>query len=105
MDRTYIVLPEDFPKWKWSNNAKVLSVFMFLLFNANTKERYRGKDKIKRGAIDVTNEIISESCGLTMQNVRTALACLEKTGDISRERRNRYQIITITDFEQYKDDV
>lgn len=105
MNNDYIVLTEEFLDWKWFNNAKTLSVFLFLLLHANTKAQYCRKDRIKRGSLTATNELIAESCGITVQNVRTALANLEQTGDIRRERRNRYQIITIVNYERYKDDI
>ena len=75
--------------------------YIWLLFNANVKKSYYRTDTIGRGSLATTNEIIAESCGLTIQNVRTALANLEKTGEITRIIRNRYQIITITNFDTY----
>ncbi len=100
-----IILTEEFLDWKWFGNAKTLSVFLFLLLNANTKAAYCRKEKIKRGSITVKNETIAESCGITIQNVRAALANLESSGDITRQRRNRYQIVTITQYERYRDDI
>ena len=105
MDNDYIVLTEDFLNWRWFKFPKVTHVFIYLLLFANTKAQYHGKDKIRRGSIVTTNECIANECGLTIQNVRTALSNLEQTGEITRERRNRYQIITITNYEQYKDDI
>ena len=86
-------------------NPKRLSVFIFLLLMANTKAQKEGKDKIKRGSLTTTNETIADCCGMTIQNVRDSLSFLESIGEIKRERRNRYQIITITNYEQYKDDI
>lgn len=103
MDEEYIILSRDFDEWKWFHDSKVLIVFTWLLLEANTKTTFYGRDRIDRGMIATKNEIIAESCGLTIANVRTALSKLESTGDISRERRSRYQIITINDFERYKD--
>lgn len=105
MDNDYIVLTEEFLNWRWFKFHKTAHVFIYLLVTANTKAQYYGKDKIKRGSLVTTNETIAESCGLTFQNVRTALANLESTGEIKRERRNHYQIITITNYENYKDDI
>ena len=101
----YIALPYAFITSRIFMNPKKLSVFLFLLLTANDKAQKVGKDKIKRGSLTTTNEIISVCCGMTIQNVRDALSFLESTGEIKRERRNRYQIITITNYEQYKDDI
>lgn len=105
LDKERIVITEDFKEWQWFNASKVLSVYLYLLLHANTKALFKGKDRIKRGAIATTTEIIADTCGITKQNVRNALASLEQAGEISRERRNRYQIITVTNYEQYKDDI
>ena len=105
LDKERIIISEDFKEWQWFSFPKTVSVYLYLLLNANTKAQYKGKDRIKRGAIGTTTEIIADACGITKQNVRDALARLERTGYVSRERRNRYQIITVTNYEQYKDDI
>lgn len=102
MSKDSVYFSTDFVNWRWFHNAKILHVFIWLLLEANEEDRFRGKDSIPRGSLVATNEMIAEECGLTIQNVRTALANLEKTGEISRERRNFYQIISVTDYEKYK---
>ena len=105
LDNKYIVLKDEFWDERWINNSKTTIVFIYLLMNANTNAEKYGKDRIRRGSLVTTNEKIVEKCGLTYQNVRSALASLEKMGEIKRERRNHYQIITITHYEDYKDDI
>lgn len=99
MDNPEIILSMVDTNRYWFKNSKTMSVYILLLLLAEREDRYRGFDKIRKGSVDITNEIIADFCGLTIQNVRTALSTLEKHGDIKRERRNHYQIITITDFE------
>ena len=99
-----IILCNDFVEWKWFHNSKIVSVFLWLLMNANTDGQEFEKDYINRGSLVTNNMEIAYECGLTVQNVRTALANLEKTGDIRREKRNHYQIITINNFELFATD-
>ncbi len=99
-----IILCNDFVNWRWFSRSKILQVFLWLLMNANTKTEYYEKDEIKRGSLATNNAIIAEECWLTTQNVRTALMNLEHTGEIKRERRNHYQIITIVNYELYATD-
>ena len=101
----YIILNDNFFSWRWFRNVKVTIVYLWLLLCANEKDGYYEKDFIPRGSIVTNNSIIAERCGMTIQNVRTVLANLEETGEITRERRNHYQIITLTDYESFKDDV
>lgn len=98
-----IILNEDFLMWRWFTNPKVLHVFTWLLLEANEEKTCFEKEVIPRGSLVTKNEIIADKCGMTIQNVRTALANLERTGDITRERKSHYQIITIPDFESYKE--
>ena len=101
MDNGTIKLSRNVLFEDWFRNSKTAVVFIYLLLDAEREDKYRGYDKISRGEIDTTNEIIAGSCGLTVQNTRYALAYLEKIGEIRRERRNHYQIITIVNFEKY----
>jgi len=101
MDKYCIALTKDFLDFPWFHRPKTVHVFLYLLLMANVKTTYCGKDKIGRGSLVIKNWIIAQECGMTIQNVRTALHNLESTGEITRERRNKYQIITITDYDNY----
>jgi len=98
----YIMLDREFMENSfWFNGAKMLQVFIWILSSANLKDIGYGYDDINRGSVVATNEKIANACGLTIANVRTALARLEKDGKITRERRNHYQIITVNNFDSY----
>ena len=99
---TFIKLDRNIINWRWFTSPKILSVFIWLLVKANVKEGHFQKDTIKRGSLITSNAHIAEGCGITIQNARTALADLESTGEISREVRNHYQIITIVNYEAYQ---
>ena len=104
-DNGSIILEKEFiSNCLWFGNAKMLHVFIWILASANLEDRYYRLDKINRGSVVTTNEHIANACGLTVQNVRTALAALEKDRRITRERRYHYQIITVTDFNSYIED-
>ena len=102
---TFIKLDRNIIHWGWYKNPKVLSVFIWLIIRANIKKSRFEKDIIERGSLVTSNAHISEECGLTIDNVRTALANLEETGEIVRQRRNRYQIITVVNYEHYQSDI
>lgn len=102
---TFIKIDRNIIHWGWFKNPKVLSVFIWLLIRANIKRCRFEKDIIMRGSLVTSNAHIAEECGLTIDNVRTALASLEATGEITRQRRNRYQIITVVNYDQYQSDI
>lgn len=101
---TYIKLDRNIINWRWFGNSTVLSVFIWLLVKANIKEGHFERETVKRGSLVTSNAHIAESCGLTISKVRTALMSLEQTGEIVRNIRNHYQIITIVNYEMYQSD-
>ena len=102
---TFIKIDRNIVNWRWFQNSKILSVFIWLLIKANIKEGHFEKDIVHRGSLVTSNAHIAEGCGLTISNVRTALADLESTGEISRNIRNHYQLITINKYESYQDGI
>ena len=102
---TFIKIDRNIVNWGWFKSTKVLHVFLWLLIKANIKPGHFEKDTISRGSVATSNAHIADGCGLTINNVRTALANLEATGEITRIARNHYQIITIVNYETYQTDV
>ena len=101
-DRTaYIVLDQDFVNWRWFCNRNTLIVYLWLLSSANLLTEKTFGETVNRGSVLTNNASIASGCNITIQNVRNALSNLVKSGDITREYRNHYQIITITDFESH----
>ena len=99
---TYIKIDRNILSWGWYKSPKILSVFIWLIIRANIKKIRFEKDVVPRGSLVTSNAHIAEECGLTIDNVRVALANLESTGEITRERRNKYQIITVVNYEAYQ---
>lgn len=102
---TFIKIDRNIIHWRWFQNPKILSVFIWLLIKANVKDGSFEKDIVHRGSLITSNGHIAEGCGLTISNVRTALANLEETGEIVRTVRNHYQFITIVNYESYQSDI
>lgn len=102
---TFIKLDRNILNWGWFRTTKVLHVFIWLMLKANVKDGHFEKDIVKRGSLVTSNARIATDCGLTVDNVRTALANLESTGEITRIIRNRYQLITIVNYEAYQTDI
>lgn len=99
---TYIKLDRNIINWRWFKSPKILSVFIWLIIKANVKDGHFRKDDIPRGSLVTSNEHIAEGCGITIPNVRVALANLETTGEITRIARNHYQIIRLNNYETYQ---
>ena len=99
---TFIKLDRNIIDWRWFKTPKILSIFIWMIVKANIKEGHFQNETVKRGSLVTSNASIAEGCGLTIQNVRTALSDLERTGEITRNIKNHYQIITIVNYELYQ---
>lgn len=87
--------------WQWFGKADTLQLFLYLLVNANTEERYWQGILVKRGQIVVTIPTLAEVLGSTIQKVRTNLERLSTSHEINRQVTNKYSIITICNYDSY----
>lgn len=101
----YFKIHRQLTEWEWYTDIKVKSLFIHCLLLANFKDkRWRG-ELIKRGQF-ITSIAKLEECGLTYQEVRTALEKLVKTGEIKKESTGSFTLITVCNYDTYqqKDD-
>lgn len=100
----FIKLYRKMLDWEWWDDVNTRTVFIYLLLSANYKPmKWRGMD-IGRGQLITSYEKIAEATGLSVQNVRTSLARLESTSEITRKVTNKWQAITIEKYAFYQGD-
>lgn len=98
----FIKLYRKMLDWEWWDDVNTRTVFIYLLLSANYKPmRWRGMD-IDRGQLVTSYEKIAEDTGLSVRNVRTSLARLETTGEVTRKVTNKWQAITIEKYAFYQ---
>jgi len=98
----WIKLHRQFLQWEWFSDSNVLSVFVYLLLQADRKDgKWRGHD-ILCGQHITSNEIISLHTGLSVQMVRTALRKLKSTGEITTVATNKFTLVTIVKWAFYQ---
>jgi hypothetical protein len=98
----WVKLHDSWLEWEWHTDPNMVSLFFHLLSMASKKDtRFRGYD-IKRGQVVVGRKMLSEKTGISEQTVRTCLARLEHTGEISRKSTNKFSIITICNYNSYQ---
>ena len=102
-DPGFIVINRNILDWEWFTDPNTLLVFMYLLIKANWKDKTWGKRKIKRGQLVTSLAKIAEETGLSVKNVRTALAHLEQTNQVANLSTPQYRIITIKNYSKYQD--
>lgn len=105
MREGYIRLNRKLLEWEWFTDGNTLVVWIYILLNANWKDkRFRGK-VIKRGQLLTTTTEMGAQLNLTRQNIRTALNHLEETGEISTNKSTKYgTLITVEKYDLYQCD-
>lgn len=100
---TYIKLDRNIERWRWFKNKNTLIVFLWLLLNANVTEHEFEHEMIHRGEVATSLRNVAMTTGLTIREVRTAFLHLKSTGEVTSRSCNRYQVISIVNYDKYQD--
>ena len=99
---TYIKLYRRIIEWRWFRDANTLQVFLWLLLSANIRPQEFLSVEIQRGEVATSYATIASETGLTVDQVRTAMMHLKKTGEITVKRHSTFQQITIVKYGDYQ---
>lgn len=98
----FVMLHRKICDWEWYTDTNTKALFIHLILMANHKdEKWRG-EIIKRGTLITSYGSLSAQTGLSVQQIRTSLKNLEKTGDILRKPTQRNTLIIVTNYEFYQ---
>ncbi|MDE5671446.1 MAG: conserved phage C-terminal domain-containing protein [Eubacterium sp.] len=99
----WITIHRKMTDWQWYDDVVVKAVFLDLLLFANHKDNMWHDKLIKKGSLVTSVNKISERNKLSVQQVKTALKKLEKTGEINKQTTNKYTLVTICNYAKYQD--
>lgn len=102
MKNGYIKIHRTLLEWEWFDSAEMVKVFIYLLLSANFEDRKWQGTVIRRGQLLTTRETLANAVGLSVQKLRTCIAKLEQTGEITRKSTKRFSIITISNYDRYQ---
>lgn len=98
----WIKLHRRFVDWEWYSDIVTKTVFVDLLLAANHQNtKWQGKI-VKKGEVITSVKKIAERNNLTIQQVRTALNKLEKTGEINKQTTNKNTLIKVLGYAKYQ---
>ena len=100
---TYIKIDRNLKRWRWFKNKNTLIVFLTLLLDANITDHEFEGEIIHRGEVATSLATLCMSTSLTIREVRTAISHLKTTGEVTSRSCNRYQVITIVNYDRYQD--
>lgn len=104
MEDGWIKLHRKMREWQHYQRPSVRLVFEELLFCANTKAGWFHGIKVKRGETMASVSTIEEYTGFSRKTVIKALAMLEESGEIRREKCGNYTKTIICKFDHYQGD-
>ena len=98
----WVKLNRNFLDWEWYSDVIVKSVMLHFILNANFKPtRYRGYD-IGVGSLVCRTEQTAHELGISVQQFRTAVDKLTRTGEITKNSTNKFTIINVCKYESYQ---
>lgn len=90
--------------WEWYSDANTSRVFIHCLLKANHKDKsWKGK-KVVRGTFISSFDRIAAELGLTRQKVRTAIANLKSTNDLTIESFTQHTVFKVNNYSEYQDE-
>lgn len=93
--------------WIWGEHEAVV-FWLCLLMDANhttVKKLFNGSFvEINRGQLLFGLESFEKKTGVSIRKMRRYLSLMEKEGMIDRQKRNKYSLITIANYEKHQSD-
>lgn len=102
MDNGWIKIHRQLADWEWFTDSHMVHLLVHLLICCNHQpKRWKGV-VVDRGQCVTGLNSLHESTGISIRTLRTCLARLEETGEISRKTTNKFSIITVRNYEKYQ---
>ena len=98
----WISLHRKFIKWEWYKKPAMVHLFIHLLLLANHEEGKWQGHTIKRGQLITGLKSLKQETGISHQSLRTCLARLKSTGEITYQTTNQFRLITIVNYDKYQ---
>lgn len=88
--------------WEWYKDTHTVHLFIHLLISANHEpKKWRGIT-IARGQLVTGRKALSQATGIPEQSIRTSLARLKSTNEVTSKSTNKYTIYTIVNYDKYQ---
>ncbi len=102
MHRGYIKLYRKIEDWDWAKDLKTYRLFIYLLLIVNRHPTSWPGGKVDTGETVTSLGSLASSTGLTVNEVRTALKHLKKTGEITVKTTQFYTLISVVNYSFYQ---
>jgi triphosphoribosyl-dephospho-CoA synthetase len=104
MNAGWIQLHRKFTEWEWYSDINTKVLFIHCLLKANYLDKKWQGENIKRGSFLTSYQHLSQETGLSIQQVRTSISKLEKTGEVTRKSTSQLTELTICNYGTYQNE-
>lgn len=91
----WIKLHRQLLDWEWFSDKNVLAVFLYLLLTANHKDGFWQGHAVGAGQRITSHKKIATATNLSIQEVRTALKKLKKSGEIEVLATHQFLLVSL----------
>lgn len=98
----YVKLFRKIHQWRWYGNTNTKALLLHLLLMAVYKSEIVDGKELSRGQLITKIPDLEKALGMSTREVRTALAHLVETGEITDQSDNRGRIITVCKYDEYQ---
>ncbi|WP_339626075.1 hypothetical protein [uncultured Winogradskyella sp.] len=96
----YVQIQRDILDWEWYQSPNVSRLWFHLIIKANFKDKKWQGQAVKRGQLITSNNNLAAELSLSIQNIRTALSKLKKTGYITIKTTSQFTLITLINYDK-----
>lgn len=96
----WIKLHRSIQDWQWYDDKNCVILLVHLLVTVNYEEKKWHGITIQAGSRISSWDVLSKETRMTVQQVRTAMAKLEKSGEVTRKATNKHQLISLVKWDK-----
>ena len=98
----WIKLHRKLLDWEWYSDSTTKDVFLHLLLTACFEPRRWKGEELEAGSVVTSLNSMADALGLTINQIRTALKHLERTGEIAKKTTNKNTVIILCNYGIYQ---
>jgi hypothetical protein len=98
----FIKLWGSIKDWEWADDLEMVGFWVHLLMDANWQDKQWRGITVKRGQLIFGRREWAKKLNISEQRLRTLIARLKSTSEITIQSTNKYSILTIVKYEKYQ---
>ena len=99
----FISLDREIMTWRYWNDPYVAHLYTTLILLSNYEDKEEDGFLVKRGSVKITINELNKITGISIQRIRTAIAKMKATKDLTEEEEPKPRIITVVNYDKRQD--